>query len=91
MADSNTCGPSDSDGAGAAQGFGVNCCRAISPIYDTQVSINPNGNTGSSDTVALIARGNIASGEFYGAEISFEDGKLIVFRNDDYGGKWQWI
>jgi hypothetical protein len=48
--------------------------------------INPNGNAAVSDTQALIARGNIASGEFYAAEVSFEDGKLIIFRNDDLAG-----
>lgn len=79
MADTNSVAT-----GGAAQAFGV----VLQNFTDVRVSgiINPNGNTSSSDTVALIARGNIASGEFYGAEISFEDGKLIVFRNDDLAG-----
>lgn len=76
--------PNSVAGGGAANGFGV-VLENFTDLRYTGI-INPNGNAASSDTVALIARGNIASGEFYGAEISFEDGRLIIFRNDDLAG-----
>ncbi|MGI9430025.1 MAG: PEP-CTERM sorting domain-containing protein [Bythopirellula sp.] len=70
---------------GAAQGFGV---VVVDPIADVLVTgtINPNGNAAVSDTAALIARGNLGTGQFYAAELSFEDGKLIIFRNNDFAG-----
>ncbi len=69
---------------GAANAFGV----VLESFTDLRFTgtLNPNGNAASSDTVALIARGNIASGEFYAAELSFEDSKFILFRNDDLAG-----
>lgn len=69
---------------GAANGFGV----VLENFTDLRYAgvINPNGNSAVSDTLALIARGSLASGKFYAAEVSFEDGKLIIFRNDDLAG-----
>lgn len=79
MADSAAVGA-----GGAANAFGV-VLEAFSDVKVTG-TLNPNGNMASSDTIALIARGNIASGEFYAAELSLEDGKLIIFRNDNLAG-----
>lgn len=79
MADPNAVGV-----GGAANAFGV-VLENFTDLRYTGI-LNPNGNAASSDTVALIARGNIASGEFYAAELSFEDGKFIIFRNDDLAG-----
>lgn len=79
MSDANAVGA-----GGAANGFGV-VLQNFTDLRYTGV-INPNGNASTSDTVALIARGNIAGGQFYGAEVSFEDGKFIIFRNDDLAG-----
>ncbi len=79
MADTNTV-----VAGGAANAFGV----VLENFTDVRLTgtLNPNGNAAVSDTLALIARGNIASGEFYGAELSFEDGNFIIFRNDDLAG-----
>ena len=79
MSDSNSLAT-----VGAANQFGV-VLQNFTNLRYTGI-VNPNGNTGSSDTVALIARGNIAGGQFYGAELSFEDGRFIIFRNDDLAG-----
>ncbi len=79
MADTNAAAA-----GGAVNAFGV----VLENFTDVQVTgtLNPNGNSASSDTIALIARGNIGNGQFYGAELSFEDGNFIIFRNDGLDG-----
>ncbi len=71
--------PATAGGAGA--GFGV-----VPEFLTDQVMkgvINPGGAAGISPTVTLLARGNLAAGSLYAAEIDYSSSKLIIFRNDN--------
>ncbi len=77
--------PNAVSAGGAANAFGVNVSEPFTDVRYTGI-LNPNGSASSSDTLALIARGDIGSGKFYAAELSFEDNRLILFRNNDLTG-----
>jgi hypothetical protein len=73
--------PNSAAVGGAAAGFGV----VLAPFSDLRMTgvMNPGGNAAISPTLTLLARGNLASGQFYAAEVDYASGKLIIFRNDN--------
>jgi hypothetical protein len=67
---------------GAAAGFGV-----VPQFLSDQVMqgvINPSGAAGISPTVTLLARGNLAVGSLYAAEVDYASSELVIFRNDHH-------
>ena len=66
---------------GAGAGFGL-----VLDLLDNQRMagvINPNGAADISATLTLLARGSFtAGGQFYAAEVNYDSGELIIFRND---------
>jgi hypothetical protein len=44
--------------------------------------VNPNGDAAISSTMALLARGDVLSSQFYAAEVNYDTAELIIFRND---------